>query len=91
VAMLFFENASLYFKNAYHFKDIFREYEAFLKISILFEDIFREIEAFLIKVRSFQRFLNTFLVKLRLLSDVMLLKKSEVFLKHLKRNGGFFQ
>jgi hypothetical protein len=28
------------------FKDIFREFEAFLKISILFEDIFRETETF---------------------------------------------
>jgi hypothetical protein len=32
--------------NAWHFKDIFRECEAFFKISILFEDIYREIEAF---------------------------------------------
>jgi hypothetical protein len=36
-----------FFKNTGHFKDIFREFEAFLKISILFEDIFRGIEAFL--------------------------------------------
>jgi hypothetical protein len=36
-----------FLKNVWHFKDIFREFEAFLKISILFEDIFREIEAFL--------------------------------------------
>jgi hypothetical protein len=43
---LFFENARLFFKNAWHLKDIFREFEAFLKISILFEDIFREIESF---------------------------------------------
>jgi hypothetical protein len=35
-----------FFKNAWHFKDIFRECEAFFKISILVEDIFREIEAF---------------------------------------------
>jgi hypothetical protein len=35
----------LFLKNALHFKDIFREFEAFLNISILFEDIFREIEA----------------------------------------------
>jgi hypothetical protein len=60
-----------YFKNARLFKDIFREFEAFSKISILFEDIFREIEDFLIivRVRVFQRlrgFLNTFLVELRL-------------------------
>jgi hypothetical protein len=33
-------------ENAWLFKDIFREFEAFLKILILFEDIFREIEAF---------------------------------------------
>jgi hypothetical protein len=32
------------FKNSWHFKDIFREIEAFVKISILFEGIFREIE-----------------------------------------------
>jgi hypothetical protein len=42
----FFEKARLFFKNACHFKDIFREWEAFFKISILFEDISREIEAF---------------------------------------------
>jgi hypothetical protein len=34
------------FKNAWHFKDIFKEIEAFLQISILFEGILREIEAF---------------------------------------------
>jgi hypothetical protein len=28
---LFFENVRLFFKNAWHFKDIFREFEAFLK------------------------------------------------------------
>jgi hypothetical protein len=27
--MFFFENASLFFKNAWHFKDIFKEFEAF--------------------------------------------------------------
>jgi hypothetical protein len=32
-----------FFENALQFKDIIREFEAFLKISILFEDIFREI------------------------------------------------
>jgi hypothetical protein len=42
----FFENARLFFTNACHFKDMFREFEAFLKILILFEDIFREIEAY---------------------------------------------
>jgi hypothetical protein len=36
----------LFFENAWHFKDIFRAFEAFLKISILFEDISIEIEAF---------------------------------------------
>jgi hypothetical protein len=36
----------LFFKECVAFKDIFREFEAFLKISILFEDIYREIEAF---------------------------------------------
>jgi hypothetical protein len=49
---LFFENARLFFKNAWHFKDIFRAFEAFLKISILFEDIFREIESFSSKAFS---------------------------------------
>jgi hypothetical protein len=38
--------ARLFFENAWHFKDIFREFEAFLRISIPFEDIFREIEVF---------------------------------------------
>jgi hypothetical protein len=53
-------------KNAWHFKDIFREFEAFFKNLILFEDIFREIEAFFnYNVRDIQRlrgFLNTFKV-----------------------------
>jgi hypothetical protein len=31
-ARLFFENSRLFFRNAWHFKDIFREFEAFLKI-----------------------------------------------------------
>jgi hypothetical protein len=44
-----------------HFKDIFIEIEAFLKISILFEDISREIGLFLI-VKIFQR-LHGFLKK----------------------------
>jgi hypothetical protein len=35
----------VFFENMWHLKDIFREFEAFLKISIIFEDIFREIEA----------------------------------------------
>jgi hypothetical protein len=34
------------FKNSWHYEDIFREIEAFVKISIVFEGIFREIEAF---------------------------------------------
>jgi hypothetical protein len=38
--------AKLFFENGRHFKDIFREFEAFLKVSILIENIFREIEAF---------------------------------------------
>jgi hypothetical protein len=37
----------LFSKNAWHFKEIFREFEAIFKISILFEDIFKEIWAFL--------------------------------------------
>jgi hypothetical protein len=36
-----------FFNNAWHFGDIFRDFEAILKISIHFEDIFREIKAFL--------------------------------------------
>jgi hypothetical protein len=48
--------ARLFFENAWHFKNIFREFEDFLKISILFEDIFRETEAsFLINVKDFQK------------------------------------
>jgi hypothetical protein len=35
-----------FFKNEWHFRDILKESEDFLKISIHFEDIFREIEAF---------------------------------------------
>jgi hypothetical protein len=35
-----------FFENTSHFKDIFREFEAFLKISFIFEYIFREIQAF---------------------------------------------
>jgi hypothetical protein len=70
---------------------IFSEnFKTVLKISDLFEDIFREIEAFLINVRVFQRlqgFLKIFLVELRffqsdvrlILSEVRLIKKSEVF------------
>jgi hypothetical protein len=55
-----------FFKNAWHFKDIFRECEAFLKISIRFEYIFREIEAFFDDCERFSkivRLLNTFLVE----------------------------
>jgi hypothetical protein len=36
--------AKLFSKNAWHFKDTFREFENFLKISTVFEDICREIE-----------------------------------------------
>jgi hypothetical protein len=36
----------IFFKNAWHFKDIVREFKAFLSILIVFEDIFREIEVF---------------------------------------------
>jgi hypothetical protein len=46
VARLFFWRMRVFFKKAWHFKNIFREFVAFLKISILYEDIFREIEAF---------------------------------------------
>jgi hypothetical protein len=55
-------NSRLFFKNAWHFKDIFREieaywkwFEAFLKISNLFEDIFREIEAFFKVILAFSK------------------------------------
>jgi hypothetical protein len=50
----FLKNSRLFFKNAWNFKDIFREFEAFLKISILFEDIFREIKAILKVARLFK-------------------------------------
>jgi hypothetical protein len=33
-----------FLKNECHFKDIFRDFEAFLKIFFLFKNIFREIE-----------------------------------------------
>jgi hypothetical protein len=33
----------LFFENAWLFKDIFREFEAFVKIKGLLKDIFREI------------------------------------------------
>jgi hypothetical protein len=36
-----------FFKNAWHFKDIFRAFKVFFEISIVFKDIFRVIEAFL--------------------------------------------
>jgi hypothetical protein len=54
-----------------------------------------KLRFFLFNVRDFKKllgFLNTFLVELGLVkSDERLFKKSEAFLKHLKRNGGFFQ
>jgi hypothetical protein len=43
---LFFRVCEAFLKNAWHFKDIFREFDLFYKISILFEAIVREIEAF---------------------------------------------
>jgi hypothetical protein len=33
-----------FFNKFWHFKDIYREFEAFLKISILIEDNFKEIQ-----------------------------------------------
>jgi hypothetical protein len=52
----FFWECEALFKNAWHFKVIFREFKAFSKISILSEDIFREIEVFFsINQRVFQR------------------------------------
>jgi hypothetical protein len=36
-----------FFKNAWHFADIFRAFRVFFEISIVFKDIFRVIEAFL--------------------------------------------
>jgi hypothetical protein len=59
----FLENV-LFFKNAWHFKDIITEFEAFLKISIFFKTFSEKLRLFLINVRVFQRFrvfLNTFL------------------------------
>jgi hypothetical protein len=50
----FFENAKLFLKIAWHFKEIFREFEAFLKISILFEDISEKLRLFLINVRFYK-------------------------------------
>jgi hypothetical protein len=46
VRLFFFERAGLFFFNSSHLKDISREIEAIVKISIFFEDIFRESEAF---------------------------------------------
>jgi hypothetical protein len=61
VARLFFENARLFFKNAWHFKNIFREFETFLNISILFEDIFREIEAYFNLCEGFSKIARLFI------------------------------
>jgi hypothetical protein len=62
------------------FKYIFREFEAFFKISILFEDILREDEAFFFNVRDFKRlrgFLNTFFSEIS-----AFFKECEVFQKN---------
>jgi hypothetical protein len=66
----FFGKARLFLKNAWHFKDIFIEfeaflkwYEAFLKISKLFNYIFSLIETFLKCCEAFKkirRFLKIF-------------------------------
>jgi hypothetical protein len=45
LAMLFLRMRGFFLKIAWHFKDIFREFAAFLKIWIIFEDIFRVTEA----------------------------------------------
>jgi hypothetical protein len=56
-----FENARLFLKIAWHFKDIFREFEAFFKD-------FRETEVFFNKCEGFSKqvFLKIFLVELLL-------------------------
>jgi hypothetical protein len=46
VAMLQLPRGFFFVENTRLFKDILREIEAFVKISILFEEIFKEIEAF---------------------------------------------
>jgi hypothetical protein len=51
---------------------------SFINITSLFEEIFREIEAF----SGSRGFLNTCLESF--------FKKSEDYLKHSKKNGGFF-
>jgi hypothetical protein len=48
--------AKLFFENGRHFKDIFREIEAFLKISIASENISENFRLFLINLRVFQSF-----------------------------------
>jgi hypothetical protein len=50
--------------------------------------LFLIIEGFFQKLRGV---FNTFLVKLRLFESDKVFQKSEAFLKHLKRNVGFFQ
>jgi hypothetical protein len=68
VAMRQFPRGS-FFENVRHLKDIFRDFEAFLKIMIIFEDISEKLKLFTINVRDLKElrgFLNTFLVELRL-------------------------
>jgi hypothetical protein len=55
-----------FLKNSWHFKDFYKEFEAF---RFRFKDIFRKIEGFFIYLKDFQRlrgFLKTFIVELRL-------------------------
>jgi hypothetical protein len=62
----FLRMRAFFLKNAWHFKDFFREFEDFLKVWILFENIFRVIEAFFSSCEGLSNFLNTFLVELKL-------------------------
>jgi hypothetical protein len=50
----------VFFKDTWHFKNIFREFEAYLKISILIEDIFREIQAFFHAFEGFSKIARIF-------------------------------
>jgi hypothetical protein len=57
----FFLRMRGFFKNAWHFKDIYyREVETFLKISILFEDIFQRNIKILIIFKDFFREIEAF-------------------------------
>jgi hypothetical protein len=62
-----------------------------LGILKIFSEILRLFTLNVRDLKGLRGLFNTFLVELRLFqSDVRLFKKFETFLKHLKRNGGFF-